>query len=136
MATELLKRCIHYNKVCSKHYLLLTITLLQQSCSKGWEYLGFISEKEQAYKDAADYYCKAWTFSHHTNPAVGETTPPLSPPPNHPTTAPGYRLAFNHLKAHQYIEAVDVCHKVLESHPTYPRIRKEVMEKARQNIRL
>lgn len=48
----------------------------------------------------------------------------------------GYRLAFNFLKAHKYVEAVDVCHRVLEKYPNYPRIRKEIMDKARQSIRV
>ena len=45
-----------------------------QACSRAWEYLGYISEKEQAYKDAASNYEKAWTYSSHANPAVGEAT--------------------------------------------------------------
>ncbi len=47
----------------------------------------------------------------------------------------GYRLAFNLLKAHQYTMAVDICHQVLEKHPEYPRIKKDIMDKARQSIR-
>ena len=55
MAVELLKRCIQYN----------------QSCSKAWEYLGYISEKEQAYRDAAANYEKAWRYSNSSNPSIG-----------------------------------------------------------------
>ena len=43
-----------------------------QGCCRAWEYLGFISEKEQAYRDAAANYKKAWKYSNHANPAVGE----------------------------------------------------------------
>ena len=43
-----------------------------QSCGKAWEYLGFISEKDQAYKDAAQSYEKAWNLSNFASPAVGE----------------------------------------------------------------
>ena len=43
-----------------------------QSCSKAWEYYGFVSEKDQAYKDAAFYYDKAWKYSNFSSPALGE----------------------------------------------------------------
>lgn len=102
MATELLKRCLQYNK----------------SCWKASEYMGFIMEKEQAYKDAAMHYENAWSNGNQNSPAVG------------------YKLAFNYLKAKRYVDAIDVCHQVLATHPTYPKIRREVLEKARSNIRV
>ena len=43
-----------------------------QSCSKAWEYYGFVSEKDQAYKDAAFYYDKAWKHSNFSSPALGK----------------------------------------------------------------
>eukprot|EP00731_Ephydatia_muelleri_P012930 Em0007g240a len=101
MAIELLKKCLQYNK----------------SCSKAWEYLGFITEREQAYKDAAVNYENAWKYSNCSNPSIG------------------YKLAFNYLKAKRYVDAIDVCHKVLENHPGYPKIRKEILDKARLSIR-
>lgn len=36
--------------------------------------MGFIMEKEQAYKDAAANYELAWKYSHHASPAVGKAT--------------------------------------------------------------
>ena len=42
MAQELCRRVLSYD----------------QSCSRAWEYLGVIMEKEQAYADAADNYEK------------------------------------------------------------------------------
>lgn len=102
LAVEQLRKCLQYNK----------------SCSKASEYLGFISEKEQAYQDAATHYENAWRQSFMANPAIG------------------YRLAFNFLKARRYIEAVDVCHEVLDKHPSYPRIKKDILEKARQYIHI
>lgn len=44
LAQELCKRCLKYNK----------------SCSRALEHMGHIMEREQAYQDAADYYEKAW----------------------------------------------------------------------------
>ncbi|XP_053120307.1 tetratricopeptide repeat protein 21B isoform X2 [Hemicordylus capensis] len=101
MAGELLKRCLRHNR----------------SCCKAYEYMGYIMEKEQAYKDAAANYEMAWKYGNQTNPTIG------------------FKLAFNYLKAKRYIDAITVCHKVLEAHPNYPKIRKEILDKARTSLR-
>ncbi|XP_020612885.1 tetratricopeptide repeat protein 21B-like [Orbicella faveolata] len=101
MAGDLLKKCLQYNK----------------SCCKAWEYMGYIMEKEQAYKDAAKNYENAWIYGNQNNPTIG------------------YRLAFNYLKAKRLVDAIDVCHKVLNHHPNYPKIRKEILDKARAALR-
>ncbi|MEE6489492.1 hypothetical protein FKM82_015590 [Ascaphus truei] len=101
MAGELLKRCLRHNR----------------SCCKAYEYMGYIMEKEQAYKDAASNYEMAWKYGNQTNPSVG------------------YKLAFNYLKAKRYVDAIDVCHKVLELHPNYPKIRKDILDKCRAALR-
>lgn len=88
-----------------------------RSCCKAWELVGLIYEREQSYKDAAQNYEKAWELCNQANPAVG------------------YRLAFNYLKAKRYVEAINVCNVVLEKSPDYPKIRKEVLEKAWQSLR-
>uniref|UniRef100_A0A8C3K4I9 Tetratricopeptide repeat protein 21B n=1 Tax=Calidris pygmaea TaxID=425635 RepID=A0A8C3K4I9_9CHAR len=101
MAGELLKRCLRHNR----------------SCCKAYEYMGYIMEKEQAYKDAAINYEMAWKYGNQANPTIG------------------YKLAFNYLKGKRYVDAIDVCHKVLEAHPNYPKIRKEILDKARASLR-
>ncbi|XP_008061219.1 tetratricopeptide repeat protein 21B [Carlito syrichta] len=88
-----------------------------RSCCKAYEYMGYIMEKEQAYTDAAFNYEMAWKHSNQTNPVVG------------------YKLAFNYLKAKRYVDSVDICHQVLEAHPNYPKIRKEILDKARTCLR-
>nr|XP_010601161.1 tetratricopeptide repeat protein 21B isoform X3 [Loxodonta africana] len=88
-----------------------------RSCCKAYEYMGYIMEKEQAYSDAALNYEMAWKHGNQTNPAVG------------------YKLAFNYLKGKKYVDAIDVCHQVLEAHPTYPKIRKDILDKARASLR-
>jgi len=88
-----------------------------KSCAKAWEYLGLIMEKEQSYRDAAEHYENAWKYESESSPSVG------------------FKLAFNYLKAKRYVEAVDVCHKVLTLDSNYPKIRKEILEKARGSIR-
>lgn len=47
----------------------------------------------------------------------------------------GYKLAFNYLKAKRYVDAISVCHKVLEKHPTYPKIQRDILDKARLSLR-
>ncbi|XP_046549679.1 tetratricopeptide repeat protein 21B-like [Haliotis rubra] len=102
MATDLLKHCLQYNK----------------SCCKAYEYLGFIMEKEQSYKDAAHNYENAWKYGNKNNPVIG------------------YKLAFNYMKAKRFVDAIDICHHVLSSHPNYPKIRKDILEKARTSLRV
>ncbi|XP_042234768.1 tetratricopeptide repeat protein 21B-like [Homarus americanus] len=102
MATELLKRVLQHNR----------------SCMKAYEYMGFIMEKEQSYRDAAYNYEQAWKFSGSTNPMIG------------------YKLAFNYMKARRFVDAIDVCHIVLAKHPEYPRIRKDILDKSRASIRI
>ncbi|XP_050699357.1 tetratricopeptide repeat protein 21B-like [Eriocheir sinensis] len=102
MATELLKRVLQHNR----------------SCMKAYEYMGFIMEKEQSYRDAAYNYEQAWKFSSNTNPMIG------------------YKLAFNYMKARRFVDAIDVCHNVLAKHPEYPRIRKDILDKSRASIRI
>ncbi|XP_059173967.1 tetratricopeptide repeat protein 21B-like [Physella acuta] len=102
MAGELLKRCLQFNK----------------SCCKAYEYSGFIFEKEQSYKDAANSYENAWKYGNKNNPVIG------------------YKLAFNYMKARRFVDAIDICQHVLNTHPNYPKIRKDILEKARQSIRV
>ncbi len=47
----------------------------------------------------------------------------------------GYKLAFNYMKAKRYVDAIDVCHDILAKHPNYPKIKKEILEKSRDNLR-
>ncbi|KAK3551904.1 hypothetical protein QTP70_031550 [Hemibagrus guttatus] len=77
-ADNLLDGCIRHNK----------------SCSKAYEYKGFIMENDQRYKDAAEQYELAWKCSYCIDPAIG------------------YRLAFNYLKYKNYTQAIDVCHQI------------------------
>lgn len=68
-------------------------------------------------QDAAEHYENAWKHEQQSSPAIG------------------YKLAFNYLKASRFADAVDVCHKVLKSHPTYPKMKQDILDKARANIR-
>ncbi|TPX37294.1 hypothetical protein SeMB42_g06957 [Synchytrium endobioticum] len=88
-----------------------------QSSLRAYELLGHIMEKEASYRDASDQYERAWLLC------------------NGNSTATGYRLAFNYLKAKRFVEAIDVCLKILEKDPEYPKIKKEILEKARAALR-
>ncbi|XP_021562079.1 tetratricopeptide repeat protein 21A [Carlito syrichta] len=101
LAWELLQRCVLYNK----------------SCCKAYEYMGFIMEKEQSYRDAATNYELAWKCSHQANPAIG------------------FKLAFNYLKDKKFVEAIEICHNVLQEYPNYPKIREEVLKKAQKSLK-
>ncbi|KAJ8306896.1 hypothetical protein KUTeg_014980 [Tegillarca granosa] len=85
MATELLKKCLQHNK----------------SCCKAYEYMGYIMEKEQSYKDAAMNYENAWKYGNKNNPVIG------------------YKLAFNYLKARRFVDAIDICHHKVKTNFIY-----------------
>ncbi|KAJ4456940.1 putative Tetratricopeptide repeat protein 21B [Paratrimastix pyriformis] len=89
-----------------------------KSCGRAWESLGLVFEKEQSYRDAAEHYETAWRLQNETSPSIG------------------FKLAFNYLKAQRYIDAITVCHKVLAQYPQYPRMKKEILDRARQCIRV
>ncbi|XP_073386115.1 uncharacterized protein [Physcomitrium patens] len=98
---ELCKKCLKYNK----------------ECSKAWELLGWIMEKNHSYPEAVGFYENAWKCLKESSPAVG------------------YRLAYMYLKDKRHIEAIIVCQKVLQISPNYPKIKKDILEKARVCVR-
>ncbi|CAM9838403.1 unnamed protein product [Chrysoparadoxa australica] len=101
LSQDLGRRCLSYNK----------------SCSKAWETMGLIMEKEQSYSDAAECYERSWELEHQASAVIG------------------FKLAFNYLKANRFVDAIDVCTKVLGQYPDYPRIREEILSKAEAGLR-
>ncbi|XP_018326606.1 tetratricopeptide repeat protein 21B [Agrilus planipennis] len=101
LASDLLKKVLKYNK----------------SCVKAYENLGLISEKEQSYKEAANYYGNAWKLGGKSNPAVG------------------YKLAFCFMKCKKYADAIETSQTVLSLDPNYPKIKKDVLDKSLNNLR-
>lgn len=97
--------------------LLKRVLQYNKSSSKAHEYLGHISEKEQRYKEAATYLEKSWKYGGRNNPIVG------------------YRLAFNLMKCKKFADAIDVCQSVLKSHPDYPKMKKDILDKCLNNLR-
>lgn len=101
IANELLRRVLTYNR----------------SCAKAYEYLGYIMEKEQSFREAAEHFENAWKLTNQSNALVG------------------YKLALSYLKAKQYPDAIDISQSLLTKYPNHPRIRKDVLEKAIANLR-
>lgn len=97
--------------------LLKKILQHNRACSKAHEFCGMIAEKEQKYKEAANSYNQAWKFGGKSNPAIG------------------YKLGYNFLKCKKYADAIDVCQQVLKQHPEYPKIKKDILDKALANLR-
>ena len=88
-----------------------------KSSAQAWEFMGLIMEKELSYADAAANYENAWKFSSEANPQIG------------------YKLAFNFLKAKRYVDAVNVSNRVLKVFPNYPKIKDDILDKARAAFR-
>ena len=88
-----------------------------KSCARAWELMGMICEREGTASDAAECYENAWR-------CVGDADPSV-----------GFKLAFVLFKARQMVACVDVCRAVLDKHPEYPKIEKDIMRKAQASIR-
>lgn len=80
-------------------------------------YSGYLAEKEQNYKSAAHNYDNAWVHGGKSDLAVG------------------YKLAYAYLKLKKFPECIVVCRHILKVHPDYPKIKKEIFEKAKVNLR-
>ena len=88
-----------------------------KSCSQAWEILGLSMEKDMQYDKAAYSYGMAWQLEFEASATVG------------------FKYAFSLLKVKQPTAAMDVCEKVLEMYPDYPRIREEILNKAMLMVR-
>ena len=90
---------------------------IDASCSRAFECLGAIAEREGRLAEAAAHYESAWTHESKTNAAVG------------------YKLAIAWLRVGRPTAAIDVCTKILKEIPHYPRIRSEVLVRAFAMVR-
>ncbi|KAJ8937364.1 hypothetical protein NQ314_011910 [Rhamnusium bicolor] len=102
IATELINKVVQHNKACTKAY----------------EYLGYIAEKEQRYKDAVNHYEQTWKFGGKSNPTIG------------------FKLAFCLMKCKKYPDTIDVAQEVLKLNPEYPRVKKDILDKCMNNLRI
>ncbi|XP_047526075.1 tetratricopeptide repeat protein 21B-like [Pieris napi] len=97
--------------------LLAKVLTHNKSCISAYQYLGFLSEKDQNYKSAAHNYEQAWIHSDKSDLSIG------------------YKLSYAHLKLKKYPECIVVCRHILKVHPDYPKIKKDILEKAKSNLR-
>jgi tetratricopeptide repeat protein 21B len=88
-----------------------------KSCVEAWELLGMICERETTAAEASECYEEAWRCGGANDPSVG------------------FKLAFVLFKSRRMVECVDVCRAVLQKHPEYPKIKKDIMRKAQMSIR-
>ena len=72
-------------------------------------------EKEASYADACDYYKLAFSFN--KSPSLG------------------YKLAFNHLKAKNYTDAIDISEAIYREFPQFEAIKTDVYQNAIAQIR-
>lgn len=82
--------------------------------AKAEEYMGLIKEKERIYVDATTHYERAWRMSNKKNAGVG------------------FRLGFNYIKSNKFVDAIDVGREILKAYPDYPKVHKDIIERARQ----
>lgn len=101
LASELLRKVLQHNATCVRAH----------------ELSGFVSEKEQNFKEAAVKYGFAWKYGGKYKLSVG------------------YKLAYSHFKSKQYADAIEACMEVLRIDPEFPRIKKDILEKSINNIR-
>ena len=84
---------------------------------KAEELMGLIKELDKSYTEAAEHYSRAFKMSNNKNANVG------------------FRLAFNYLKANRYVDTIDVGKEILKAHPDYPKLKTEIIDKARSMIK-
>ncbi|CAJ0578453.1 unnamed protein product, partial [Mesorhabditis spiculigera] len=108
---------ISQNKSDQATAVLRTVLQRNASSIRAFEFMGYLKEKEQKWLDAASNYEDAWRLCRHRNPIIG------------------YKLAYNLMKCKKLFDCIEICHQVLEHFPTYPKIKREIMDKARMMIR-
>ena len=108
---------ISVNKFDLAEAELKKVLKYNKSNVKAEELMGLIKEKEKAYVDAAELYDKAFKMSNNKNANVG------------------FRLAFNYLKANRFVDTIDVGKEILKVHPDYPKLKTELIDKARSMIK-
>ena len=79
---------------------------------------GDVCEREQSFEDAPESFESAWDIRRKVGPRGRDS---------------GWRFAL--LKSKRHVECIDVCKMVLDKHPDYPKIRKDILLKAQMAIR-
>lgn len=109
---------IQANKHDTAHDLLEKVIAHNKSCAKAYELSAQMAEKDQIFRVAAIHYDLSWRYGGKSKPTLG------------------YKLAFNHMKNKRFADAIDVCQQVLKLHPDYIAVKKDILDKCRNNLRL
>jgi tetratricopeptide (TPR) repeat protein len=88
-----------------------------KSSSKAYEMLGSLSEKTGKAAEAVRFYNMAWAVSENRDSSIG------------------FRLASLYFKQNNFVNSIIISKKVLAINPTYPKIKDEILDKARDKIR-
>ena len=88
-----------------------------QSSAKALELLGAMYEKGNDIEKAVEHYMKAWEVSEFRDGSIG------------------FRLASLYFKVKDYTNAIIIGKKVLVLNPNYPKLKEEIVDKARELIR-
>nr|CCC92868.1 predicted tetratricopeptide repeat protein [Trypanosoma congolense IL3000] len=89
---------------------------INKSCPRVHLLMGATHEGEDNHTEAAQCYEEAWKLTKERDPSVG------------------YKLAFHQMKSGKLLQAIEVCRKVMEAHPAYPRIS-DVVDVCRSLLR-
>ncbi|XP_066591171.1 tetratricopeptide repeat protein 21B-like [Prorops nasuta] len=122
---EYLERCwllladiyVQSSKYELANELLKKVLQHNATCVRAHVLSGQIAERDQNYREAAARYGQAWRFGGKSKHSVG------------------YKYAYCCLKAKAYAESIEACDEILKQNPDYPRIKKDIMEKALSNLR-
>ncbi|CAG9772405.1 unnamed protein product [Ceutorhynchus assimilis] len=124
--SEYLEKCwllladqyIQNNKLESANELITKVVQHNKACIKAFELLGYISEKDHRYKEAANNYQQAWKVGQKANVNIG------------------FKLAYCLMKCKKYPDAIDTANEVLKLNPDYPNVKKDILDKCVNNLRI
>ena len=88
-----------------------------QSSAKAYELLGTLFEKKGDIEQAVGFYNRAWSVSEFRDCGIG------------------YRLSALYFRQKDYANAINMGKKVLAVNPSYPKIKEEVIDKARELLK-
>ncbi|KAL1513227.1 hypothetical protein ABEB36_002663 [Hypothenemus hampei] len=109
---------IQSNKLESAKELIMKVIEHNKACVKALQYLGFICEKEHKFKDASSNYALAWKVGQKSNANIG------------------YKLAYCLMKCKKYPDAIDTANEVLKLNADYANIKRDILEKCMNNLRI
>ncbi|XP_019763181.2 tetratricopeptide repeat protein 21B isoform X1 [Dendroctonus ponderosae] len=109
---------IQSNKLDSANELIAKVVQHNKACIKALEYLGYICEKEHKYKEAARNYQQAWKVGMKSNASTG------------------FKSAYCLMKCKKYPDAIDTANEVLQLNPDYANVKKDILDKCMNNLRV